>query len=47
MNPKYKITLCRKDEGCLPIITPFNTGKKTFEKVAEVLYKAQKGEKQR
>ena len=40
MTTKYRITLCRQDEGNLPVISVYVTGKHTFEQVAKVLYDA-------
>jgi hypothetical protein len=47
MTARYVVTLTRTDDDRPPIITSFNPGKATYEKVAEVLYKAQRGKRQR
>ena len=40
MTTKFRITLCRKDDDNLPVISPYVVGKHTFEQVAKVLYDA-------
>jgi len=47
MPTVYTITLFKKEEKGLPITTPFKVGKKTYEDVYAILYKAWGGKMQR
>lgn len=38
---EYRVTLCKKEEGELPVITPYKVGKKTYEKTLERIIKTQ------
>ena len=38
---EYSVTLCKKEEGVLPVMTPYRIGKKTYEKILAMIVKTQ------
>jgi hypothetical protein len=40
-NTEYRVTLCKKEEGKLPVMTPYKIGKKQYEKILLLILKAQ------
>jgi hypothetical protein len=45
-NTEYRVTLCKKEAGGLPVITPFTIYRKQYEQILKIIYQVQ-GEKQR